>query len=67
MTSTAGRQTRQRAALRKAFETAARPLTPQEALAFARQTAGHMGLATVYRNIRALLDEGWLATPKGTP
>jgi Fur family ferric uptake transcriptional regulator len=62
MTGSLSRNTRQRAALRDAFEQAARPLSPQEALELARQTGGPMGIATVYRNIRALLDEGWLAS-----
>jgi Fur family ferric uptake transcriptional regulator len=66
MTGHSSRQTRQRSALRSAFETAARPLSPQEALDFARKICGPMGLATVYRNIRALLDEGWL-TPVELP
>jgi len=59
--SAASRRTVQRAALRRAFESAARPLSPGEALAAAQAEVPRLGLATVYRNIRSLLDEGWLA------
>ncbi len=59
--SAASRRTVQRAALRRAFERAARPLSPGEALAAAQAEAPTLGIATVYRNIRSLLDEGWLA------
>ena len=55
------RNTVQRDALRAAFERADRPLSPGEALAAARRDAPGLGIATVYRNIRALVDEGWLA------
>lgn len=56
------RKTRQRAAIREAFESSGRPLSPEEVLAYAQRSAGGLGIATVYRNIRTLLDEGWLAT-----
>jgi len=55
------RNTAQRAALRRAFERAARPLSPQEALSEARNEVPGLGIATVYRNIRYLADEGFLA------
>jgi Fur family ferric uptake transcriptional regulator len=55
------RNTRQRAAIREAFERAGRPLSPQQALEAARADARGIGLATVYRNIRALVAEKWLA------
>lgn len=54
------RQTRQRGAIRRAFQRAGRPLSPNEVLTDARRDVGGLGIATVYRNIRALLDEGWL-------
>lgn len=54
------RQTRQREAIRTAFTAAARPLGPQEVLAAARALLPELGIATVYRTIRALLGEGWL-------
>ena len=55
------RNTRQRAAIRHAFETAGRPLSPQQALEGAQAEAPGLGIATVYRNIKSLLEEGWLA------
>jgi len=56
------RNTSQRKALLKAFEHAARPLSPQEALDLARPHAkgAAIGIATVYRNLRALADKGIL-------
>jgi Fur family transcriptional regulator, ferric uptake regulator len=54
------RRTAQRAALRRAFERADRPLSPAEALAAARREVTGIGIATVYRNLRALVAEGWL-------
>ncbi len=56
------RNTRQRGALRRAFQRADRPLSTSEVLELARAEVGRLGIATVYRNIRAMLDEGWLAT-----
>jgi Fur family transcriptional regulator, ferric uptake regulator len=56
------RSTRQKAAIRSAFERAARPLSPQEALEIARVDVGGLGIATVYRNIKALLADGWLCS-----
>ena len=55
------RSTSQRRALLKAFERAGRPLSPQEALDLARPHApASIGIATVYRNLRALADKGVL-------
>jgi Fur family ferric uptake transcriptional regulator len=56
------RNTRQRTAIREAFESSGRPLSPEEVLGEAQRHVDGLGIATVYRNIRALLDEGWLAT-----
>ncbi len=58
--SPGARDTQQRRALRAAFEHADRPLSPGEVLAAARPASPGLGLATVYRNVRALVDEGWL-------
>ena len=52
--------TLQRRALRAAFARADRPLSPEEVLAEARRAAPRLGLATVYRNLRTLVGEGWL-------
>jgi len=38
----------------------ARPLTPLEILTEAQKLVARLGLATVYRNLRMLLDEGFL-------
>lgn len=52
------RNTRQRSAIRDAIATAERPLLPQEVLDAAQQASPGLGLATVYRNLKALLEEG---------
>lgn len=54
------RSTRQRAAILAAIADAHRPLTPQEVLDNAREAVQGLGMATVYRNIKALLDDGAL-------
>lgn len=56
------RNTRQKQAIRDAFLEADRPLSPDEALAAAQRRYEALGIATVYRNIKALVDEGWLDT-----
>lgn len=55
------RQTRQRSAIREAFERADRPLSPEQVLKAARKAAKGLGIATVYRNINSLVEEGWLS------
>ena len=55
------RNTRQRGAIRRAFQRMDRPLGTGEVLDLARTEVGGLGIATVYRNIRTLADEGWLA------
>lgn len=54
------RNTRQREAIRDAIAQAQRPLLPQEVLDAAQQQAPGLGIATVYRNLKALLAEGEL-------
>ena len=54
------RQTRQRDAIRAALAAANRPLAPQEVLVAARAELPSLGIATVYRTLKALLDDGWL-------
>jgi Fur family ferric uptake transcriptional regulator len=56
------RNTRQRAAIRAAFESAGRPLSPEEVLSGAQHAVRGLGIATVYRNIKALVEEGWLVS-----
>jgi len=55
------RNTRQRASIRRAFEDADRPLSPQQALEAAQAETPGLGIATVYRNIKSLVEDGWLA------
>jgi len=52
------RNTRQRSAIRDAIRRADGPLGPQELLDLARSEVSSISLATVYRNINALLEEG---------
>lgn len=52
------RTTRQRSAIRAVIDAAGRPLTPQEVLDGAREHVLEIGIATIYRNLKALLDEG---------
>jgi Fur family transcriptional regulator, ferric uptake regulator len=54
------RNTRQRTAIREALRQAHRPLLPQEVLAAAQAGVPGLGLATVYRNLKALVEEGEL-------
>lgn len=54
------RNTRQRTAIRAAIAEAARPLLPQEILQAAETGAPGLSLATVYRNLKLLVDEGEL-------
>jgi Fur family transcriptional regulator, ferric uptake regulator len=56
-----GRSTAQGRAIRRALEAAGRPLGPREILDAAQQDSPSLGIATVYRNVKALLDQGWLA------
>ncbi len=50
------RNTRQRTAIQKVFETVDRPLSPQEVLEESSKEVA-VGIATVYRNINWLLEE----------
>lgn len=52
------RSTRQRLAIRRALARLARPLSPQELQDEARREVEGIGLATVYRAVKALVDEG---------
>ncbi len=57
----AERKTRQKHAIRDAFARAGRPLSTEEVHAAAAAASVGLGLATVYRSIRSLLEDGWLA------
>lgn len=60
MPATRSRNTRQLDAIRAAFDRARRPLSPLEALDLAQRDVDGLGIATVYRAIRTLVDEAWL-------
>ncbi|RRA48699.1 Fur family transcriptional regulator [Acidipila sp. EB88] len=55
------RDTRQKKAIRAAFSSAARPLSPEEALQEAAAHVRGISVATIYRNIHALIAESWLS------
>lgn len=54
------RRTRQRAAIRAVLESASRPLSVAEILELARKQVRGLGIATVYRAVSALMEEGLL-------
>ena len=54
------RDTRQRRAIRRVIEEADRPLSPLDVLAIAQGHAPGLGIATVYRTLKGLVEEGWL-------
>jgi Fur family ferric uptake transcriptional regulator len=60
------RNTRQKDAIRAAFLDADRPLSPEEALAFAQKQVKAVSIATIYRNIASLVEDQWL-TPVDVP
>ena len=55
------RNTRQRSAIRDVIARAERPLLPQEVLDAAQTLVPGLGIATVYRNIRSLTEDGELS------
>ena len=54
------RDTRQRRAIRRVIEEVGRPLSPQEVLKIAQTYMPSLGIATVYRTLKGLVEEGWL-------
>ncbi|NNG25843.1 Fur family transcriptional regulator [Telluria aromaticivorans] len=52
------RNTRQRKAIHQCIEDAGRPLSPQELLEHAQGVVPGIGLATIYRNIKSMLEAG---------
>ena len=56
----ASRNTRQKDAIRAAFVDTDRPLSPEEVLSYAQRAVADIGIATVYRNLKAMVDDGWL-------
>lgn len=55
------RSTRQRTAIRAVIDAAGRPLSPQEVLSAAQTEVPGLSQATVYRNLKSLVDEGDIA------
>lgn len=60
------RNTKQKDAIRAAFLGADRPLSPEETLQLAQASVSGLSIATVYRNVGTLVEEGWL-TPIELP
>ena len=54
------RDTRQRQAIRTVFDNIDRPLGPKEVLIEASRGVPNLGIATVYRNIKSMVDQGEL-------
>jgi len=54
------RDTQQRREIREVFERNDRPLAADEVLQLGQKNVSGLGIATVYRTIRGLTDEGWL-------
>jgi Fur family ferric uptake transcriptional regulator len=54
------RNTKQKDAIRAAFQAADRPLSPEETLQLAQEAVEGLSIATVYRNINMLVEEKWL-------
>ncbi len=54
------RNTSQRGAILESLQQASRPLSPEEVLEQARNQVPGLGIATVYRNIRRMVEEGQL-------
>jgi len=61
MHDVASRDTRQKRAIRAVFALAERPLTIDEVLEAGRRESAGLGIATVYRAVRALVEDAWLA------
>jgi Fur family ferric uptake transcriptional regulator len=55
------RDTQQRRAIWSAFEGSGRPLSPREVLEMAQALRPGLGIATVYRALKAWMEEGRLA------
>jgi Fur family ferric uptake transcriptional regulator len=56
------RDTKQRAAIKRVFEETQRPLSPKEIQSEASAYVPRLGIATVYRNIKAMVEQGDLVT-----
>lgn len=61
MATQSSRKTKQRDALQQVLKQADRPLSIAELLEAASRVIDGLGVATVYRAVGALLDDGWIA------
>lgn len=64
------RQTRQRQAIRDAIAQSQGPVSPREVLALASRQVSGLGMATIYRTLKSMLDAGELVqveVPGGAP
>jgi Fur family transcriptional regulator, ferric uptake regulator len=56
------RNTKQKNAIRKAFVETGRALSPEEVLAYAQRSVPDLSVATIYRNLKNMMETGWLVT-----
>jgi Fur family transcriptional regulator, ferric uptake regulator len=56
------RNTQQRHAILNVFNVNKRPLSSSEVLEMSQQTVAQLGIATVYRNLKSMVQEGVLQT-----
>ena len=56
------RSTKQRESIRSVFEREGRPLSTGEIHELAREVIPGLGIATVYRTVKSLIEEGWLVS-----
>jgi Fur family transcriptional regulator, ferric uptake regulator len=64
------RKTNQRSAIQEVFGTTDRPLGIDEILQVGRKTVNSLNQATVYRNLKIMVESGWLkkiSTPESGP
>jgi Fur family transcriptional regulator, ferric uptake regulator len=54
------RDTKQRHAIKRALDLTGRPLGPKEILSMASKEVPNLGIATVYRNIKTMVEKGEL-------
>jgi Fur family transcriptional regulator, ferric uptake regulator len=54
------RNTKQKNAIRAAFVETGRPLSPEEVLSYAQRSVMDLSIATVYRNLKIMVEEKWL-------
>lgn len=60
------RNTTQRTAIKQVFKKHERPLGVEEILAYGKKSVASLNKATIYRNLKILVDSGWL-TPVAHP